>query len=330
MGWTPEYISELHEMGFELLFREDKHTITPLMGLGYIYGFFFKMLRLDRRFGHSNPYHRYAFPNSWWYKLSRKAHVAVIHYSFWAHLPTDCPKAIVLHDLISNFAHEDSNRETKELKQANLVIVISKDEEIELNNRGVNRTLWSPPSIPQSTFAPSREIGLVGSDNRFNREGLRWLNSTNPPPNLKLRVYGKLSRHIPSEIFIPMGSYDSPDEPYRDCGVILMTTASGTGVQIKAIEALAAGRAIIARKGAMRGIPIKENSWIEVESPEMMLDWAARMKEDPELRNYWASSASTYYSKYLDSNNIVNDLKNAFMSISRYHKDMPGRMSYEK
>ena len=62
----------------------------------------------------------------------------------------------------------------------------------------------------------------------------------------------------------------------------------------------------------------------------MMLDWAARMKEDPELRNYWASSASTYYSKYLDSNNIVNDLKNAFMSISRYHKDMPGRMSYEK
>jgi len=316
MGWSQDHINDIRSLGFGLKFREAENRPTLMQAVGFGYGLICKSMGLNRAFGHSNPYHRYAFPEGWWWSMSRQADIAVINYSFWSYLSTACPKAIVLHDLISQVSWEGAKRETSELSTSDLVVVISKHEELRLNRRGICQTLWSPPSVQQSDFDLNSQIGMVGSENNYNIEGLRWLERAVFPPDLDIRVYGKLSRWVRSENLFPVGEYKDSKKPYADCGIILLTTSGGTGVQIKAIEALAAGRAIIARQGAFRGLPIEENAWIEVESKNEMLEWAAKLKNKSYLRDELSQRAKIYYEKHLSKVTVLKHLEDAYQSLS--------------
>jgi hypothetical protein len=312
-GWTHEKRAEMESYGFSVSFREDfqpRRSWCQWGGIAYAAGA--KLMGMEKAFGHSNPYHRYAFPADWWYRLTSDADLAVIFYSYWSYLPSACPKAVVLLDLWSEFMWEGPKREIRDLKTSDLVIVISKEEQRKLQSSGVTRIFWNPPAIPAVACPDSQEIGLLGSASSVNCEGLRWLESAMTPGLPPIRVYGGLSDLVEGSGFINMGRYDLSEEPYQQCGIIIMTTALGMGVQIKSIEALACGRAIVARKEAMRGLPLDKKAWIEVESPEEMLDWAQRLVADKGLRAEWSSRARAYYEKHLDSEKILADLREKY------------------
>lgn len=316
-GWNADFQHQLLSLGFELVFREDAIQITKKQVLGYIYGLVCKGFGLARAFGHSNPYHRYAFPKNWWYDLTKQADLAIINYSYWAHLPCACPKVVILHDLISNFSWENFSYETRELQSADLVISISHDEKKMLHQRGVSKTLWSPPLVAHADLPMKEAVGLVGSGNAFNVEGLRWLEKGLSKQKISIRVYGDLARHVCSKMMTPVGRYQDSLQPYRDCGIIVLPTAGGTGVQIKAVEALAAGRIIVARKGAMRGLPSEGGAWVEVEKPEEMVSWVQRLQADSFKRRELAGAARTYYERYLKSSMIEQGLEEAYRSMVR-------------
>jgi hypothetical protein len=316
MGWTDEARQQVEERGFAVRLREEMHPVRNWRQLtGLAYGAACKGLRLERAFGHANPYHRHAFPPDFLLECSRNADVAVINYSYWAWLPTCCPKAVVLHDLLSQTAWGGSSRETEELAAADLVVVISKDEEAELRRRGLRNILWSPPLTWPSDFPLTEQVGLIGSANRFNQEGLRWLSQATPPA-LPVSIYGGLAEFANWPELRKVTRYADSNQPYQECGIILLPTASGTGVQIKVVEALAAGRAIVARKGAMRGLPPGDEAWIEVESPQAMWTQAERLSRDTALREEQASKARAYYQQHLDAENILAKLREAYAALA--------------
>ena len=316
-GWNPSTRKEIEKRGYPVELREEAHQSRNWQQwVGIAYASLCKGLRLERAFGHSNPYHRYAFPKAWWQSRTLEADVAVVNYSYWSWLPCSCPKVVFLHDLLSDIMWESFDGEIEDLKAAELVIVISKTEEEKLNRRGITRTLWSPPAVPVSEFPDSTEIGLLGSKNRFNREGLEWLESTLTASSANIRVYGSLSEHVNHPSFIRCGRYDKQTTPYEACGIILMTTAQGTGVQIKAIEALAAGRAIIARPGAMRGLPLSQTAWIEAQSPAEMMAKARELKNNPDMRRRQYQNARDYYHRFLSSNMILEQLREAYLKVA--------------
>lgn len=308
-GWTAENRRHVESFGYRVVLREESERLSLVQAYGIAYASVCKALRLERAFGHSNPYHRHAFPAHWWRRVTAEADLAVIHYSFWAGLPCACPKAVVLLDLWSDFMWEGPRREIEDLKTADLVIVISEAEERKLHEWGITRTLWSPPAVPATDFADSDAIGLLGSASPVNREGLDWLASADRLGSLGIRVYGGLAAHADDAVFSRVGRYESNDQPYRDCGIILMTTALGMGVQIKTIEALAAGRAIVARRGAMRGIPEGQGAWIEVETPDAMRAAARRLREDADARRTQMAAARAYYRAHLDADKVIAALK---------------------
>jgi hypothetical protein len=316
MGWSPQYEQKFRSLGFDLVFREDACGFRWQQVLSYVYGFVCKGFGLERAFGHSNPYHRFAFPKAWWYEQTKHADVAVINYSYWAWLPCNCSKVVVLLDLWSNFMWEGARRETTDLSAADLVVVISRDEEDLLNQRNIMKTLWSPPVVPSADLPLTSGTGLVGSGNRFNIEGLRWLENGLSGSCISIKVFGDLSRHVRSQAFIAVGRYQSTLQPFRDCGIILMPTSGGMGMQIKAVEALAAGRAIIARKGAMRGLPPGHGAWIEVERPEEMVSWAQRLQSDNKTRSSLAKAAQEYYLRHLDAATTEQRLEKAYVSLA--------------
>lgn len=305
-GWTEEACRELREGGFVLRFREDDCPGRSLLQLaGILYASVMKGLKLEKAFGHSNPYHRYAFPGEWWKKQTRDKDVAIIFYSYWAHLPCECPKALVLLDLYSNFMWEGVEKETMEIRQCDHTFVISMDEFNQLQGRGVANVTWSPPAVPAHTYPDSVTCGLVGSDNDFNLEGLRWLEKAGGElSDCTVQVYGSLSRHIKSEHLIARGRYEKDVQPYEENGVLLLLTVQGMGVQIKSIEALASGRAIIARKGAVRGLPDGKGYWIEVETPAEALQWMKKLQQSEEKRKFWSRKSLEYHRTYLDSDTI--------------------------
>ena len=311
MGWTPETVAEVENLGFRTAFREDEEPrrFRPGRAWGLAYGAGCKAARLERAFGHANPYHRCAFDPAWIARRSESADLAVFAYSFWAGFPVACPKVVLLLDVWSDYMWGGRKRETQDLKTADLVIVISKQEERSLHERGITRTLWSPPFVAAQELPDSERIGLLGSANAFNREGLRWLG-----PGLSaapIQVFGRLAAFAAGPGFEPVGRYADARDPYRACGIILMTTAAGMGVQIKSIEALAAGRAIVARRGAMRGIPPGDGAWIEVDTPEEMRTAARRLQQDAAARRAQMEAAREYYRRHLDVVRLREELKTA-------------------
>ena len=314
-GWEQAFLSIARDQGYGVVFREDTlRRLSMAMILGVLYACAAKGLRLSKAFGHANPYHRNAFPAEWWNAVTRDAQLAVVNYSYWAWLPTKVPKVVVLHDLLSEIMWGGDHTEIEDLRQADLVIVISKDEEAILNKKGVERTLWSPPLVSPLNTALNSRVGCVGSGNAFNIEGLKWLQSAEAFREVDLTLYGGVSIYAQGP-WQRVSSYADQYRPYRDCGIFLLPTAMGTGVQIKAIEALACGRVIIAREGAMRGLPPGQGAWIEVSSPVEMLQRLYDVQRDHELLLKQGERARRYYNTFLDSCRVKERLAEAYVNI---------------
>uniref|UniRef100_UPI0040564A1B glycosyltransferase family protein n=1 Tax=Candidatus Electrothrix sp. TaxID=2170559 RepID=UPI0040564A1B len=315
MGWQVSAKKDIAQRGYTVSLREEffpKRNWKQLFGLAY--GAICKGLHLERAFGHTNPYHRHAFPDDFLLQCSNRADLALINYSYWARLPTSCPKVIVLLDLWSNTMWGGIEPETRELATADLLVVISKDEEAQLRARGLKNILWSPPLAEPSYFPLTEQVGLIGSANKFNREGISWLSKAKKPA-VPLTVYGALSAFAKWPDADTVRSYADTHTPYRDCGVVLLPTALGMGVQIKTVEALAAGRAIVARTGAMRGLPPGKGAWIEVETPEAMWEHAALLSRNDDLREEQGAKARAYYQEHLDSRKILAELRTAYSTL---------------
>jgi Glycosyl transferases group 1 len=327
-GWDQASQSIARDKGYNLIFREDTlRRLSMAMILGVLYACAVKGLRLNRAFGHANPYHRHAFPASWWKDVTRDAQLAVINYSYWAWLPTKVPKVVILHDLLSEIMWGGDHLEIADLRKADLVVVISQDEEAVLRAKGVEQTLWSPPLVSPLEAALNNSVGLVGSGNAFNIEGLRWLQAVEAFREVQLTLYGGVAKYAQGP-WQSVSSYADQYTPYRECGIFLLPTAMGTGVQIKAIEALACGRVIIARKGAMRGLPPGQDAWIEVSSPVEMLQRLHDVQKDDELLFKQGERARKYYNTYLDSCHVKERLTQAYVNILEKNKLVNGFSSY--
>lgn len=319
-GWNPDTLRAVQGEGFEVVLRESSLRRNAKQWLGIFYACLCKGLRLERAFGHSNPYHRWAFPVRWWQQHTQSADLAVINYSYWAWLPCACPKVVVLHDLLSDVMCGGWKRETDDIKTADAVIVVSKNEEEKLRQRGIQSVFWSPPVVQPAELPVSAQIGVVGSQNRFNVEGLRWLEGSDDPAGVAIRVYGALGQHVQTGHFQNMGTYSDNLKPYRECGIILLTTKGGTGVQIKAVEALAYGRAIVARKGAMRGLPLENKPWIEVNTPAEMIAVVGRLSANDSERERLANAAREYYNKHLSADKVISNLRSAYIYVARRNR----------
>ncbi|MBA4388120.1 MAG: hypothetical protein C0404_09075 [Verrucomicrobia bacterium] len=317
-GWTRESIQTLRQMGYGLEFREETERLGAMQLVGSAYALAARILRLERAFGHSNPYHRYAFTQEWWSRVTAGADLAVMQYTHWARFRSLCPCAIVTQELLSSYHWGGSVIETRELEGANLVVTVGADEADSLKQRGLKYVMWSPPAIPQpkESLEVTAEVGLTGTVAPQNLEGLRWLESVLTAGSPRIRVYGNMASEVKSQFMAKVGRYGDNDQPYRECGIQLMTRARRPGLQIKAVEALACGRAIVARRGSMSGLPPTGDAWIEVDTPQQMIAEVQRLQSDAVARQQLASAATLFYTKHLESGKVLADLTDAYRRLA--------------
>lgn len=132
-----------------------------------------------------------------------------------------------------------------------------------LNKESTVKTLSLPPVLNRQfnkRVEKKFDIGLIGSWTwKFNEDGLRWFfESVYPelPSDLSIHVAGKgadwLSgrySNVQYEGFVPNSQVFM-----AQARVVALPIPGGSGIQIKALDALASGSAIVATPTSMRGI----------------------------------------------------------------------------
>lgn len=117
--------------------------------------------------------------------------------------------------------------------------------------------------VPDSRAKPnSPDILVVGSFIEHNKKGLRsfldgaWPALKAAKPGIKLTVCGRVGEILQPDPNITWHQCPSSLIPhYHDASIVLLTTVSGTGIKIKAIEALANGCCIVTHPHSVAGIP---------------------------------------------------------------------------
>lgn len=155
------------------------------------------------------------------------------------------------------------------LRSAGTLIAITETDAAELRRLAPAATVVVAPKAgvcPPLSAGPdlaAHRLLFVGSDNPFNAEGLAWFLSAVWPlvrsavPGTVLDVCGTIDRVVPLR---PAGVSFHGSVPdlapfYRDAAVVVVPLLHASGLNIKLVDAAAAGRAIVASAVTLTGAP---------------------------------------------------------------------------
>jgi glycosyltransferase involved in cell wall biosynthesis len=154
------------------------------------------------------------------------------------------------------------------LRKADVVGAISVEEAAffrqRLGNSGNRVILCQPyiPSPPRLAADETVDVLIVASDNPTNVMNLRWFVTEVVPllPALLIRVVGTIGQvaaleGIESSCVEYTGPVRSVAPHYAAAKVVALPIVAGAGIAIKTLEAMAAGKAIVATPLAFRGLP---------------------------------------------------------------------------
>jgi glycosyltransferase involved in cell wall biosynthesis len=186
-------------------------------------------------------------------------------------------------------------------------------------------TVGIDSDLPHSFLLPSHApeaIGIIGSDNFANREGLAlfldqsWPTIHSQSPQARLCIAGKLG--------LALSAQDQPALPdgvstlgwipdlsdfYRDLRLVVNPVVRGTGLKIKSVEALAHGRPLVAYPVGLEGISCSSDlPWIEVADAQAMALACLALLLDPARCDAMAEAARTYAQQSLGAEHVYAPL----------------------
>ena len=145
------------------------------------------------------------------------------------------------------------------------------------------------PAVTEVPCAKGRDIIIVASDNYANYMSLRWLLQEVAPRagDARVSIYGNIDggvrRRDPAlyeahrEVF--KGRVDDIGAVYAAAGCVLLPTAEGHGLSIKAVEALSCGAPLVATSLAFRGMGVDPRALANVAIADDAESFAAAWRE---------------------------------------------------
>tara|TARA_B110000503_G_scaffold143419_2_gene244754 strand:- start:2184 stop:3320 length:1137 start_codon:yes stop_codon:yes gene_type:complete len=180
---------------------------------------------------------------------------------------------------------------------------------------------------PLDTSGPANHVFHLGAmDWRPNQQGVRWFINRVWPlvrqriPHATLRLAG---RHFPSTWSVPenmgiqvLGEIENAWDMMTDSGVMIIPLLSGSGMRIKAIEALAAGRAIVSTPIGVEGIPAEDGTHFMVAStPEKFASNLVSLLENPELASEIGSNGRKWAKTHYENDQLIASMVSNFHEV---------------
>ena len=206
-----------------------------------------------------------------------------IEYRIWKRLAEEAsgPKKMYL----SLLANRLKDYEYQITKQFDAVVPITDIDAQYLTHLGVNKYFVSSTGVVLENYQSDikerpYQVGFLGSlDWMPNQEGVNWLIQKVWPivreaiPQAELKVAGKnpvqdiLSLTDDTKGIEVVGEVESAIDYLAKQSIIVIPLMSGSGMRIKAIEAMSAQKAIVSTSVGMEGIPVTDQCAL-ADSPE--------------------------------------------------------------
>ncbi|MBR9762643.1 MAG: glycosyltransferase [Rhodobacteraceae bacterium] len=256
--------------------------------------------------------------------ICRDAGVVMVEYAFsskaFEAAPAGARKILDTHDILSDRHRTFRGRgldhwvslqpsdECRAFRRADVVLAIQEDEArairalLQQHGRGdgadtpevaVVSHLPRPSTLP-ATPGDGMDGLFVGSDNPANRASLSvFVDHTLPRvtqalPAFRLVVAGTICRSLPDHPNIrKMGVVEDLSQVYRDASFSLNPMEVGTGINIKLLDAMAAGLPVVSTLTGVRGVPPKDCGGIRIVGDQDHAAFAGEviaLAEDAELR----------------------------------------------
>lgn len=266
--------------------------------------------------------------------------VVIADYIFctpaFAALPPSTATAILMHDLFharkgdgkDSVAFVQREVELEMLSLAHVVFAIQEEERRFISDHlPETRAILVPmPADVAAAPTPGNDdsVLFVGSNTAPNSVGLSWFFSEVWPlvlserPNCVLRVAGTVDRAFerqnqPNVRFLGM----VPDLAalYREAGVVISPLTFGSGLKIKLIEALAAGKAVVATSITLQGVTAQcDGAVICTDNAREFANALVRYCADFDARTALAQSALACARSHFTAEAVHRDLRNWAMT----------------
>lgn len=259
-------------------------------------------------------------------KLATDTHydLAIVNYATYSlyltALPAGTRTAIDTIDVLSNrrarFASISGGEawqslspddERRALLRANTVIAIQEKEAEafrqllpELSDVQVISYIERPTEISRTTRGGY--FGILSSDNPINIQSVNWfidkvwLKFVERVPEARLLVGGGVCDHIPNTPAVTkLGVLPTVDAFYRQVDICINPCLAGTGLKIKTVEALAAGRCVVGSRFSADGLTAREGNGLFVANEvDEYLDLMIRLYVDPDFVQRSGSAGHHY------------------------------------
>lgn len=204
---------------------------------------------------------------------------------------SSCPAWVITHDILhkrfemgfldaSNGPRIDWEIESAWLTRADGIIAIQDNEAAFFKKALPEQPVITVPHPVQSSPLPKDRIIpntllFVGGSSKPNIEGLLWfLNEVFPTilmthPSVRLKVVGSVAEHIPDHASMDrIGHAKQLQSHYAEAHICIAPILSGTGLKIKAVEAMGYGRPLIGTQHATEGLRGLAGAAVSTVSPQ--------------------------------------------------------------
>jgi len=183
-------------------------------------------------------------------------------------------------------------------------------------------------SLPETPVQPDEaSLFHIGAMNWFpNEEGIKWLiekvwpKVTNRLPELELHLAGRYMPEWLNKLEIPRVTVDGEVadvwEYMQRFSIMVVPLFSGSGIRIKIVEAMAAGKAIITTAIGAEGINYENGQHLLIaKDPNSFTDAIAKLCSDKQLRDSLGANARKLIAKEHDNNKLMQKLTSFYSEL---------------
>lgn len=182
---------------------------------------------------------------------------------------TDREKMFLKMGEVPSFFYTSRKEERKGLSRADYVVAIQNRDasffKKLVGDKSIIVTIRTIIKVNQPSLVHNKTVLFVGTDYAPNREGIRyfleevWSKVKVKLPEAELHIAGSVCQNLKkSNQYTLLGYVDSIDDVYAQSRLVINPVLSGTGLNIKTIEALAHAKPLVTTKSGARGLQYKK------------------------------------------------------------------------
>jgi len=255
----------------------------------------------------------------------------VINYEIWTGLidneiskkavkVVDTHDWMTLNEFYTNPKLNFGNRFYEEINNLNKfdkVITISQDEAFVFRSFLGEKVINIPPSFAVSypdTTEKKWDLIFVGSENIFNRKSLEWFFEKVYPllsSSIRILIVGRVSKYISVPKNVETIHFaENLSSYYNQSKIALCPILEGTGIKIKAVEALSFGLPVVGTAHTLDGFSSKsDNGCLIADAPEDFRNHIMALLENENYYNLIKIQAVQYFSNHFSEDSGIEKWK---------------------